>query len=93
MSEVLIQRIDTFLEAKAHNPFKRKSSLGPGPRKGKNTKTGNWDCTCADYVCTCDGKDGQETAIVIDKAYKKAYNAEYKKWGPQKSRRKKEKLP
>ena len=94
MSQLLIEQIETFLlEKSKHYPFKRKDKIGPGPRKGKNEKKGKWTCSCKDDLCMCDGPDGAETAFEIDKDYKKAYNAEYKKWGPQKKRRKSEKLP
>jgi len=63
-----------------HWPYKNKSHLGPGPRDGDNDQSDDWKCKCANYKCQCTGPDGTKRRIVIDKAYKKAYNAEYKAW-------------
>lgn len=67
-------------KGKKHWPYKRKSKLGPGPRGGTNKKTDNWNCNCSNYRCQCKGPEGAKRTIVIDKAYKRAYNQEYKSW-------------
>lgn len=74
----------------SHQPYKRKRSEGPGPRrrprvfeqkdwecsKGKNTKT--------HYVQVCkyvgDGPDRAPRRIKLKKKYKKGYNKEYRAW-------------
>jgi len=63
-----------------HYPFKRKAKLGPGPRKGTLAKADQWDCTCNNYVCSCKGAEGQKKRVQIDRAYKAAYNREYRAW-------------
>jgi len=77
-----VQRLGTRLLAEKsarHYPFKRKSKLGPGPRKGTLSQADKWDCTCNNYVCSCKGPDGKKT-VRIDRAYKAAYNREYRAW-------------
>lgn len=84
----LIERIELFLEGadrldeegKKHSPFKRKQKLGPGPRGGTNTKTGEWDCNCNGYQCQCTHDDGSKKTIKIKRGYKQKYNKQYKKW-------------
>lgn len=77
----LISEADELTEkGKAHWPYKRKSHLGPGPRKGENDQTDNWDCSCANYKCTCKGSGGRERKVRIKRSYKKAYNKQYKAW-------------
>jgi hypothetical protein len=61
-----------------HYPFKRKSKLGPGPRKSTLSKADQWDCSCNNYVCSCKGNEGQKKRVTIDRAYKAAYNREYR---------------
>lgn len=73
------QAVPLFEKGKAHWPFKNKSHLGPGPRDGENDQTDNWDCKCADYKCVCKSGD-KERKVRIDRAYKREYNKEYKRW-------------
>lgn len=68
-----------------HNPFKRKTTLGPAdarpPVKNPRThkKTGKWKCKCANYKCAC--MAGKRKKIVrIARGYKAAYNKSYKAW-------------
>lgn len=64
-----------------HWPFKRKAHLGPGPKKGHNQRTDDWECVCSDYECDCEDKlTGETKRIKIDKGYKAAYNKLYKQW-------------
>lgn len=70
-----------LFEAAAHNPFKRKRRLGPGPRKGRLTQTREWECTKASaYRQTCRHRSGYTKTVRIDPGYKAAYNAEYRVW-------------
>lgn len=67
-------------EKTKHYPFKNKSHLGPGPRGGENDEEQVWNCKCSNYKCQCKNKEGGSRVVNIDKGYKAAYNAEYKKW-------------
>ena len=71
------------------SPFKRKSVLGPTNVKkfgnppsdtAVHKKQNYWKCACANYKCTCKGKNGETKHVVINKAYKKAYNKAFSKW-------------
>ena len=63
-----------------HNPFKTKTKLGPGPRKGSNSQTHKWKCACATpYKCLCRSGKKRKT-VRIKRDYKKDYNHEYKAW-------------
>jgi hypothetical protein len=73
---------------------KGKKRLGGTSKKvarlrGPSTTTpgkyrGFWRCRCSDYNCHCVGKTAEgkevEKHVRIDKAYKKKYNAAYRKW-------------
>ena len=64
-----------------HNPFKYKAKLGPGPRQGRNKKTGKWTCTrSGKYTQRCKHSSGYTKTVRIDPGYKTAYNQEYRKW-------------
>lgn len=82
-----------ILEATAHSPFKRKTKIGPGPRKGwadgpTHKKRNDWKCKCSDYTCKCKGPKGPKT-VKIGKKYKSEYNPEYKAWVAAKRKKKK----
>lgn len=66
-------------EGGGHNPFKTKTKLGPGPRKGRNSQTSKWHCKCSNYKCSCVAGKRHKT-IKIQRAWKKNYNAEFKAW-------------
>lgn len=89
--------LNDLTEKKAQNPYKNQSTIGPavdggwvrpmgqpwyGGKKVKSTKeSGNYDCTCKNYLCTCrDAESGRTIRFGIDRAYKKAYNARYRAW-------------
>lgn len=89
--EWLENRYSELLEASPHNPFRRKSTLGPanvkkyaqgGVPKGTRTvpRTNYWSCRCANYKCKCKGKNGENKTVVIDKSYKGRYNVAYARW-------------
>lgn len=73
-----------FKKGSAHNPFKTAKKLGPTKIKGVAgrvlTKRGYWSCKCANYRCKCKGSEGERKTVVIGRAYKKKYNALYRKW-------------
>jgi hypothetical protein len=70
-----------------YNPFKRSSRLGPGPMRGRNSETKNWECTWLEPYkqrCVFVGDvpsggyhRGSKKTIKIDPAYKKTYNKAY----------------
>lgn len=66
----------------SHNPFKRKTKLGPGPRGGRNKKTDTWVCWgTGPYAQKCyNQRSGYTKNVNINRAWKAAYNAEYKVW-------------
>lgn len=85
----------TIEEKKKHNPFKNRGTIGPATyggwvRKGQpffggkkmatTPESGGYDCSCANYRCTCTGEDGRKIVVRIDRAYKKQYNKDYRKW-------------
>lgn len=87
--------LTSLTEKKKHNPFKRKSSIGPAVyggwvRKGQpffgwkkmatTPESGGYDCECSNYRCTCTREDGKKITVRIDRAYKKAYNKAYRAW-------------
>jgi len=69
-----------------HYPFKNKSDLGTGPRGQHHHKADKWDCSkCGkengETFCDCEGigsNKGHKKHVVINTAYKKKYNHEYK---------------
>ena len=85
----LIEQLHALHEASKHYPFKRKAKLGPGPRKRINKKSRRFNCKCSKYKCLCKvkGKKKPKT-VVIDRGYKKAYNAEYRAWLKKKGKKK-----
>jgi len=95
---MLVDYIDALLE-KDMSPFKRLSSLGPGPGggvHGKRTvdKANEWDCDCSGGECVCTGKGDKKGRTKTFKsggkaATKKQYNIDYKQHGPYKRRRSK----
>lgn len=74
----------------SHQPFKRKRSIGPGPRKRpKVNEAKDWACarakpTKTHYVQVCKWVGGGETksprTVKLRKKYKKAYNKVYRAW-------------
>jgi hypothetical protein len=82
----LIAELTDLFEVKGKRyPFKRRSSIGLGPRKGRNRKRAKdpWECSCGTYACTCKsgkGRNARTRKIKISKGYKKSYNKEYKAW-------------
>jgi len=83
-SRSVLAEMKELLEKSRHNPFSHQANLGPGPRGRKHTKANMWDCKCSKYKCTCKKKKnpnrGRMKPIKIDKAYKKTYNKDYRKW-------------
>ena len=74
-----------FKKGTAHSPFKRAKKLGPTKVKGVkgrvHTKKGYWSCRgMGPYRQMCKGSDGERKLVVINRAYKKRYNAGYRKW-------------
>ena len=75
-----------------HHAFKRKSSLGPGPRKrARISQAKEWECQKAKgkkYVQICryvgPGKTRKPRKVVTDKAWKKQYNKTYRAWAKNK---------
>jgi hypothetical protein len=89
----LLDELKTLLpETKGFRyPFKRKSSIGLGPRKGRNTarKSEPWECSCKPYGCTCvsgKGRTKRVRKVKINKSWKKQYNKEYKAWASKKNK-------
>lgn len=85
----MAQRIDD-----SHQPFKRKRSIGPGPRKRpKVNEAKDWECTRAKptakhyvQVCRWVGGGGSRAVkkVKIKKTWKKRYNAQYRAWAARK---------
>lgn len=77
----------------SHQPFKRKVTLGPGPRKRpKVMQAKDWECvkvkpTKTHYRQVCkwvgDGDRAPKT-VRIKKKWKKAYNKVYRTWAKNK---------
>lgn len=75
-----------FNEESDHYPFKHKKNLGQGPRGHHHNQARKWDCdSCGrengETYCDCDGigsNEGHHKHVVIDTAYKHAYNKQYK---------------
>lgn len=67
-------------EATAHYPFMHHANLGPGPRGRRFKEKLKWACRCKDYVCRCRGEGGLRKTVHIDRAWKKSYNQEFKRW-------------
>ena len=68
----------------SHQPFKRSKTLGPGPKKGGNSRTGEWECRkLKKYVQICEwvgpGKRSDKK-VVTDPERKKKYNKLYAEW-------------
>lgn len=81
----LLEDLDALLEGPDRRPFKRASSIGPGPRHGwvhgpKLRKRDYWNCKCGKYKCLCKGKDGEKKKIKLSPEYKSGYNKQYKQW-------------
>jgi hypothetical protein len=82
----LVEDIDDLLAEKVdRRPFKRASSIGPGPRHGwahgpKLRKRDYWNCKCSKYKCLCKGKEGEKKKIKLSPEYKSGYNKQYKQW-------------
>lgn len=73
----------------SHHAFKRKGSIGPGPRKRPRlTQVKEWECHKPKggkkYVQICryvgPGKSRKPRKVVTKKSKKKAYNKLYRKW-------------
>lgn len=76
----------------SHTPFKRTTTIGPGPRKRPKIKrTGDWECrkgpkTKTDYVQICryvgDNKNRSRKPVKVKTPIKdkKAYNKLYRAW-------------
>lgn len=75
---------EVLAEAAKHNPFKKWSKIGSGPRGGQNDKARKWKCKCSGYSCKCVGigsnSDAAPKRVNIKRGYKKKYNREYKSW-------------
>lgn len=88
----VVAEVTAILESD-HDPFKRKSRLGPGPRGGTLKKAGRWSCSGSGYQQTCVGiaadNRGQTIHIVIDPEYKAQYNRDYKRFIRNRRRRRK----
>lgn len=79
--DALIEQLHQLHEASKHYPFKRKAHIGPGPRKGTNSKRRIFNCKCGNYKCLCKVKGKKKPKkVVIKRDYKKTYNAEYRAW-------------
>lgn len=82
----LMREGDELIEKSAdRRPFKRASSIGPGPRHGwahgsKHHKRDYWRCKCKNYKCKCKGKEGEKKTVKLGPGYKSDYNAQYKQW-------------
>jgi len=73
------------------HPFKRKRSLGPGPRRHPPVRqTGDWTCTRGKdtkkhYVQVCTNTEtGTRRTVKLKKKYKKSYNKTYRAWAAKK---------
>jgi hypothetical protein len=71
----------------SHQPYKRKRSLGPGPRKRPRVlEMKNWECrklkaTPKYYVQVCrDLETGRTRKIKTKKKWKRKYNKLYRAW-------------
>ena len=76
----------------SHQPFKRKRSLGPGPRRRPRVaETKNWECekrpsTWTHYIQVCryvgDNAEmrGTKRTVKTSKKTKRVYNKEYRAW-------------
>lgn len=66
-----------------HNPFRNKERLGPGPRGQLMQKRRRWKCAGSDYEYTCTGQapdnKGRKIKIKVNRAWKAAYNRDYKR--------------
>jgi hypothetical protein len=72
----------------SHNSFKRGVRLGPGPKKQRTERAGDWECrkgknTATDYVQVCryigPGKRA-DIKVKRKKSKKRAYNKLYRAW-------------
>lgn len=90
----LLAELKSLLEVKGFRyPFKRKGSIGLGPRKGRNRARSSepWECSCSNYKCTCisgKGRNKRRRKIRISRGYKHTYNKEYKAWSRAKRKKK-----
>lgn len=76
----------------SHAPFKRLRKLGPGPRdRAPITEKKHWECNKIEGVkyrqlCTWVGpakmghRKGAVKVVIVNKAWKSEYNAEYAAW-------------
>ena len=68
----------------SQNPFKRKKTLGPGPKGETIRQQKKWSCSGADYSYSCVGiapeTRGRSFSFTVDPAKKAAYNRRYKRW-------------
>ena len=81
----------------SHQPFKRTTKTGPGPKKQTNTREGDWECkkgkpTKTHYVqvCTYVGANrkrrGKKIKVRRKKSSKKAYNKLWRAWAKKTAR-------
>lgn len=71
-------------KSSSQNPFKNKSTLGPGPGGRTMSKKNQWSCSGGNYLYTCTSKKGktkgQVKTVDINPAKKDKYNKKYRKW-------------
>jgi hypothetical protein len=89
----MAQRIDD-----SHHTFKRAGGIGPGPRKRPRLlRAGDWECqkgknTTKDYVQVCTyvgdvkARRGKKIKVKTDRAEKKIYNKQWRKWAKKNKR-------
>lgn len=96
--QALTESLEGLLSEEGYRyPFRHKSDLGQGPRGKHHHKAKKWDCdNCGRYYCDCEGigdNEGHHKHVKINRAYKLAYDKEYKaghypKWRERRSSRK-----
>lgn len=78
----------------SHQPFKRKSKIGPGPRKRPAIREAkDWQCrrakpTKTHYVQICSWVGPGNRAprkVKLKKSFKKRYNKQYRAWAARKA--------
>jgi len=78
-------RISDYLNESRMDPFKRKGTLGPGPRKRtfKKRKKDRFRCKCSNQggglLCACKTRRGVKN-VFVSLDYKNYYNGIYRAW-------------